>query len=504
MKISIQREWKEQNRLRISFERKLTRTLNATFKRIGDKAVRDSESGSLSAQFDQYIQENLMAIMRPHYIAVIEAFGQREQRRKFIADFDELAKQFIREQGAARVVNISNTTARRIRKAIKEGITEGLGQAEVAKNIRLLTEGVIARRRSRTIARTETHSAATYASHEVNKSFQIPNQQKQWVAAVDERTRQWHIDVDGKVVLADEDFIVRGVPMSYAGDPKGGAANVINCRCVTVYIDPEDDVIDASSEPEDQSPFKITPAASIVFRSPKEARERIESIVKEAAQDPRQVYELRYPSSVSARKVREGFADELDDITTQRLDACMDDVQKLCTLFNVPMLRGIQNRGRSKRAVMAMGNGVLDVYPHYMRHGDGEMFGDGNPVSEWSRRDGYTKEGRPRVTDDFFESGFETFRSTVIHETGHHVAESYKIDLDQVNANIRRGDFDKGYPVEDRIKRTRKREGPTKYSDKNAHEWFAENFSLYFTGKKELCSPKFIQIIEEMINDAYR
>ena len=42
----------------------------------------------------------------------------------------------------------------------------------------------------------------------------------------------------------DEDVIVGGVPMSYAGDPKGGAANVINCRCVVVYTDASDSVED--------------------------------------------------------------------------------------------------------------------------------------------------------------------------------------------------------------------------------------------------------------------
>jgi hypothetical protein len=38
----------------------------------------------------------------------------------------------------------------------------------------------------------------------------------------------------------NEDFIVGGVPMEYAGDPKGGASNVINCRCVIIYADERD------------------------------------------------------------------------------------------------------------------------------------------------------------------------------------------------------------------------------------------------------------------------
>ena len=46
----------------------------------------------------------------------------------------------------------------------------------------------------------------------------------------------------------DEDFIVpyKGVDyaMGFAGDPRGGPANVINCRCVIVYFEDEDVIID--------------------------------------------------------------------------------------------------------------------------------------------------------------------------------------------------------------------------------------------------------------------
>jgi len=38
----------------------------------------------------------------------------------------------------------------------------------------------------------------------------------------------------------DEDFIVGGMPMSFAGDSKGGAKNVVNCRCVIIYVDEQD------------------------------------------------------------------------------------------------------------------------------------------------------------------------------------------------------------------------------------------------------------------------
>ena len=44
--------------------------------------------------------------------------------------------------------------------------------------------------------------------------------------------------------------------MSYTGDPKGGAKNVINCRCVTLYIDPDDEVIQDEDTVVPQKPIK--------------------------------------------------------------------------------------------------------------------------------------------------------------------------------------------------------------------------------------------------------
>tara|TARA_R100001510_G_C7612400_1_gene175523 strand:- start:155 stop:1090 length:936 start_codon:yes stop_codon:yes gene_type:complete len=45
--------------------------------------------------------------------------------------------------------------------------------------------------------------------------------------------------------------------MKHAGDPRGGPANVINCRCVILYVEPDDFVIDEDIPQE--KPVQITP-----------------------------------------------------------------------------------------------------------------------------------------------------------------------------------------------------------------------------------------------------
>ena len=89
------------------------------------------------------------------------------------------------------------------------------------------------------MARTETHSAASYANHQVNASLNIPNQMKRWVSVSDARSRATHVAANGTEVPLDEDFIVGGVAMSYTGDPKGGAktsSTAVVSLCILIQM----------------------------------------------------------------------------------------------------------------------------------------------------------------------------------------------------------------------------------------------------------------------------
>ena len=76
-------------------------------------------------------------------------------------------------------------------------------------------------------------------SHKL-RIFQI--KKKRWLATQDERSRPSHLAVGGTTIPIEEDFIVGGARMGYAGDPRGGARNVINCRCVILYTSDLDEI----------------------------------------------------------------------------------------------------------------------------------------------------------------------------------------------------------------------------------------------------------------------
>jgi len=248
-RISARREIIEQNRLRLSFERKLRLQMFTAFTEIGQQARNEYRLFRNIDRTQINVEAKIFEILASHYRAVIDEFGLRILRdQKEDSQFERIIRLYLAEQGAERVQAISRTTVRLIQALIIAGQAEGLGNAIIAQSIFDRMNGSFSRYRSATIARTETHNAASFANHEINKSLKIPSQVKRWVSVADGRTRSHHAQMNGTEVPLDEDFIVpyNGVPfrMAYTGDPRGGAGNTINCRCVTLYVSPEDELLD--------------------------------------------------------------------------------------------------------------------------------------------------------------------------------------------------------------------------------------------------------------------
>jgi hypothetical protein len=59
---------------------------------------------------------------------------------------------------------------------------------------------------------------------------------KEWVSILDSRTRQAHVISDGQRVPINQPFIVDGESLVYPRDTNGSPGNIINCRCVAIYL----------------------------------------------------------------------------------------------------------------------------------------------------------------------------------------------------------------------------------------------------------------------------
>lgn len=96
------------------------------------------------------------------------------------------------------------------------------------------------------LVRTESTNAANYATMTAATDVFAGNDlMKEWIAAMDERTRPAHAEANmGKAIPFNEKFIVGGEMLNHPGDPAGSASNVINCRCsVATFPKPEAEVI---------------------------------------------------------------------------------------------------------------------------------------------------------------------------------------------------------------------------------------------------------------------
>jgi len=245
-KISISKEYGVQTRLRQSYERKLRSQMNSFFADYFADFATAFENEIDTTGLNIQSEQRLAQVLENHYKTVIRVFGTRllNQFTKNEEQFEIIYRDYARENVAQKITLISMATRKRIRRIIELNVDEGLGIALLAKKIREEGKSSFSKYRSATIARTETHNAASFANHRIAQAQNLPNQKKRWLATQDERSRPSHLAVSGTTVPIEEDFLVGGARMSYAGDPKGGAKNVINCRCVILYTSDLDTISD--------------------------------------------------------------------------------------------------------------------------------------------------------------------------------------------------------------------------------------------------------------------
>ena len=149
-----------------------------------------------------------------------------------------------------RLEGVSRTLTRKIKDFIETNASEGLGVEQIARELEKIAP-TLSRFRAHTIARTETHNAASYANHkyhlDLGDSLDMEFM-KRWVSVSDGRTRPEHRAANGQTVPMDGKFRLghpkRGeVFMDRTGDPAGGVYNIINCRCVITYEENPEDLL---------------------------------------------------------------------------------------------------------------------------------------------------------------------------------------------------------------------------------------------------------------------
>ena len=249
-------EIKTQLRMRDNLEKGFYRSLKKELVNNGKRVSKELENAldfnsdintiRLFNTLYPVIQKNLRKVFQTFIEYNISLYDPDQKDLEFTTfgqqvTFEQLFKEYLRERNII-FETLSANQSKQITRVIRQLRSQNLTLPQISKQVQQSVGNFSAMRAAR-IARTETHSAANFASQAYNKKISEQLGEtlyKKWVSVGDERTRSSHALANGQVRPLDDDFDINGAQMKYPGDPRGGAKNVVNCRCVVVYVDEED------------------------------------------------------------------------------------------------------------------------------------------------------------------------------------------------------------------------------------------------------------------------
>lgn len=120
---------------------------------------------------------------------------------------------------------------KKINSQVLQGIIQGESIPNISKRILNVQEmnKDAAIRSARTIVTGAENKGRMDSYHRAEQDGIIL--EKEWLAAIDSRTRDWHAELNGKTVPIDEPFVNAIGEIMFPGDPSADGANVYNCRC---------------------------------------------------------------------------------------------------------------------------------------------------------------------------------------------------------------------------------------------------------------------------------
>jgi len=231
-------------------------------------------ASAVEEPWEEFVSANLNPLLVADYGAAgLSAWVGRGQDLAY-AQADHAAGALVRTHASSavrhaaaaqnRMVRFSDSLWLHARGQIAEGIASGKTIEEM-KNVlwRDFGPAGVYEQRAEVVARTEVH-AAVNAGHEEGMALLGAHgpKFKEWLSTSDGRTRPTHAAADGQAVPRDSHFVVGGARLRFPGDPSGPAEEVIQCRCVVLYVD------DPGETPRDNQGYPLAQAAPAPTATP--------------------------------------------------------------------------------------------------------------------------------------------------------------------------------------------------------------------------------------------
>lgn len=123
----------------------------------------------------------------------------------------------------------------KVNSEVLQGIVQGESIPKIAKRLQNVTEmnRASAIRNARTTVTSAENKGRMDMLHDAADKGVIVH--KVWLAAIDARTREAHMLLDGQEQEIDDPFDSELGPIMYPGDVDADPANTYNCRCSLIY-----------------------------------------------------------------------------------------------------------------------------------------------------------------------------------------------------------------------------------------------------------------------------
>lgn len=339
--------------------------------------------------------------------------------------------------------------------------------------------------------------------------------EREWVSALDARTRHEHAEADGQVVGVDKPFIVGGEKLMFPGDRNGSPWNIYNCRCTQIAKVKGVDTSDAKRRARDpetgesvlienmsyaewagwkkKQPKKavkpsFTPASTI-----EEAQKYAEKYVDD--------YKSKYTGKIDYKGIDLQYANEMNKALTEVLDQYDVDYK----IRNLVPFNRREKRFKDTTAEAAYQWGTCDLFfnkdylksqkamaAHVKEYRDlleTVMPNIDIAIEKAKQKTGFGAELQLRYVQALKATGRTNVNEpdaygSMVHELGHYLD-------DRV---FKKAEKEIGFDLSSSFE---KYSGKiSAYATSNKQEYVAESFAAYWNGEEDILDPELVKIFE--------
>ena len=339
--------------------------------------------------------------------------------------------------------------------------------------------------------------------------------EREWVSALDARTRPEHAEADGQVVGVDEPFIVGGEKLMFPGDRSGSGWNIYNCRCTMIAKVKGVDTSDAKRRARDpetgesvlienmsyaewagwkkKQPKKAAKPSFVPASTIEEAQKYAEKYVDD--------YKSKYTGKIDYKGIDLQYANEMNRALTEVLDQYEVDYK----IRNLVPFNRREKRFKDTTAEAAYQWGTCDLFfnkdylkstkamaAHVKEYRDlleTVMPNIDIAIEKAKQKTGFGAELQLRYVQALKSTGRTNVNEpdaygSMVHELGHYLD-------DRV---FKKAEKEIGFDLSSSFE---KYSGKiSAYATSNKQEYVAESFAAYWNGEEDIIDPELVKIFE--------